>query len=154
MDWRGHVGLNLAVLSLVGMLFNFYDVKYSIIVAVSTLFSSLPDIDLRLEVSHRKYTHNVLFALVFSILFGCGTYYLVHDFNLGFSIMFSALIIHIVGDLMTYKPFNPFAPFTKEKYSFRLFRSSSKVVNNALMMIGSVLYGMYLAGLIYMKITH
>ena len=154
MNWRGHVGLNLAILSIVGMLFNFYDINYSIVVAVSTLFSSLPDIDLKLEIGHRKYTHNILFALVFSMLFGCATYYIIHDFTLGFSIMFSALIIHIVGDLMTYKPFNPFAPFTRGSYSFRLFRSSSKAVNNVLMALGSILYSMYLVGLIYMKSTH
>lgn len=154
MNWRGHVGLNLAVLSVVGMLFNFYDINYGIVVAASTLFSSLPDIDLKLEIGHRKYTHNILFALVFSMLFGYATYYIIHDFTLGFSIMFSALIIHIVGDLMTYKPFNPFAPFTRGNYSFRLFRSSSKAVNNALMVLGSILYSMYLVGLIYIKTIH
>jgi len=153
MNWRGHAGLNLAVLSVVGMLFNFYDIHYSIIVAVSTIFSSLPDIDLKLEIGHRKYTHNILFALIFSALFGYATYYVIHDFTLGFSIMFSALIIHIVGDLMTYKPFNPFAPFTRGSYSFKLFRSSSKTVNNALMALGVIMYLMYVAQFIYTKLT-
>ncbi len=153
MNWRGHAGLNLTVLSVVGMLFNFYNIHYSVIVAVSALFSSLPDIDLKLEIGHRKYTHNILFALVFSALFGYATYYIIHDFTLGFSIMFSALIIHIVGDLMTYKPFNPFAPFTNGNYSFKLFKSSSKAVNNSLMFLGAVMYLMYIVQLIYTRLT-
>ena len=153
MNWRGHAGLNLAVLSIIGMLFNFYDIHYGIIVAVSTIFSSLPDVDLKLEIGHRKFTHNVWFALAFSALFGYGTYYIIHDFTLGFSIMFSALIIHIVGDLMTYKPFNPFAPFTHGSYSFKLFKSSSKAVNNSLMVLGAIMYLMYVVQFIYAKLA-
>jgi len=143
MNWRGHAGLNLTVLSVIGLLFDIYGINYYVIMVISTALSSLPDIDLRMEISHRKYTHNIFFALVLSVMFGYVTYYVIHDFYLGFSVMFTSLVIHIVGDLMTYKPFNPLAPLVRGAYSFKLFKSSSKVVNNALIFLGSLMYFVY-----------
>jgi len=143
MYFRGHVGLTLLTLSFFMYVFDFKGHQYLLIILLAAALSSLPDIDIRLELPHRKYTHNVFVALVISIGFGYLTYILIHDFSLGFSSMFIALILHIIGDLMTYKPFKPLAPFQRRASSFRLFHSSNKYVNNGFLILGIIAFLIY-----------
>ena len=103
----------------------------------------MPDIDIKLELPHRKYTHNVFVALVISVGFGYLTYMFLRDFSLGFLPMFAAFVLHIIGDLMTYKPFKPLAPFQRRATSFKLFRSSNKYVNNGLLILGILVFSIY-----------
>ncbi|OYT47560.1 MAG: hypothetical protein B6U85_04945 [Desulfurococcales archaeon ex4484_42] len=143
MNLKGHVGLTLLALSSLMYIFDFRSYNYLLMVLLATALSSLPDIDIRLELPHRKYTHNVFVALIVSIGFGYLTYILLHDFSLGFTPMFAAFILHIIGDLMTYKPFKPLAPFQRRASSFRLFRSSNKYVNNGLLILGILIFFIY-----------
>ncbi len=144
MHWRGHVGLTLLVLSSLAYVLELRGVNYLVIIALATLLCSLPDIDISLEIPHRKYTHNVFFGLAVAIGFGYATKILFNDFNLGFTSMFAAFILHIVGDLMTYQSFKPLAPFQKRSVSYKLFRSSNKVVNDSLAILGSISFIIYL----------
>lgn len=150
MDWRGHAGLTLAVLSIAGYLLKIADLRYNAVILLATALSSIPDIDLKVEIPHRKYTHNVFFGLALSALFGYGTYYVINDFTLGFASMAIAFLLHIAGDLLTYRSFNPLAPVAGRPVSLKLFRSSNKAVNAGLMLIGGLLYLLYIARVVYL----
>jgi len=143
MNLKGHVGLTLLVLSSLMYVFDFRSYNYLLMVLLATALSSLPDIDIKLELPHRKYTHNVFVALVISVGFGYLTYMFLRDFSLGFLPMFAAFVLHIIGDLMTYKPFKPLAPFQRRATSFKLFRSSNKYVNNGLLILGILVFSIY-----------
>ncbi len=144
MHWRGHVGLTLLVLSSLAYILELRGINYLVIIVLATLLCSLPDIDISLEIPHRKYTHNVFFGLAVATGFGYATEILFNDFNLGFTSMFAAFILHIVGDLMTYQPFKPLAPFQRRGVSYKLFRSSNKVVNDSLAITGLIAFIIYL----------
>jgi len=144
LHWRGHVGLTLLVLSSLAYLLDLRGLNYLVIIVLATLLCSLPDIDISLEIPHRKYTHNVFFGLIISVGFGYATYVLLNDFNIGFTSMFAAFILHIIGDLMTYQPFKPLAPFQRRGVSYKLFRSSNRVVNDTLAVLGALAFAIYL----------
>ncbi len=145
MNSKGHAGLNMATLSALGLLLKIEDPYFNLIIILSTALVSLPDIDLRLEIAHRKYTHNIFLAVIVAFLAGLLTMHLIGDFELGFISMLTAFLTHILGDLMTYRPFNPLAPLTKGNYSLKLFRSNNPAVNNTVLLVGVLTYALYLA---------
>ena len=98
------------------------------------MFSILPDIDLRLEMRHRRYTHNLLA----SALIGVATSQAGLGFSMGFATCLLGYVCHILGDLLTYMSFPPLWPIIKKEVSLRLFRSSDRAVNSAFMTIGSL----------------
>ena len=63
--------------------------------------STLPDIDLSLEIKHRTYTHNVLFAIVAGSLMALLFRSTFLGFWKGFATGFLAVILHILGDILT-----------------------------------------------------
>ena len=109
--------------------------QYLEIAFITAALITLPDIDLRLEIAHRKYTHNILFATIVGVLLG---FYFkpLGGFHIGFLAGFSAVWIHILGDLFTYMEFAPLWPFIKKKTSLKLFKSSSKRANNTFLILG------------------
>jgi len=145
MYFRGHVGLTLLTLSLLAYLFDFEGLRYVIMIIIASALSSLPDIDIRLEIPHRKYTHNIIFALIISLGSGYLTFKLFNDFSLGFTPMFAAFTMHIIGDLMTYRPFKPLAPFQRRATAFKLFRSSNPIINNGLLILGIIAFINYIS---------
>ena len=125
---RGHLGLGLIIFFLLFSFFRVTDIQYLETAFLALALVTLPDIDLRLEIAHRKYTHNILFAIIMGIAFG----FALESFSfwIGFIAGFSAIIIHILGDILTYMPFAPLWPFYKKKVSLKLFRSSNRYANN------------------------
>lgn len=144
-DWRGHAGLNLLVTSVAAILLGFGNDFTNKLIIFSTVMAALPDIDIRLEIPHRKYTHNIFFGLAAGVVVGYVFKEFGQPFDLGFWSVMVAVIIHILGDLMTYRSFNPIAPIGgKKKFSIRLFKSSNNAVNTAFLLVGAMAYYAYL----------
>lgn len=144
MNLRGHVGFTLTVLSLAFMLLDLRDFYYVKVLVLSAGFSSLPDIDLRIGLPHRRYTHNLIFVAATSILFGYLTSTFLNDFNLGFYSVIAAGVLHIISDVMTYMGFTPFYPLSSKNIALRLFKSNNRFVNNFLAVSGTLLLVIYL----------
>jgi len=145
MNPRGHVGLNLLITSLVAYALGLRGVYVNSIILFSTALSTLPDIDIRLRIAHRKYTHNVFLAIIIAFGLGYLTHVLGLGFNLGFWSVFAGISTHLLGDLMTYRGFNPISPIGDRNYSLKLFKSSNKAVNEAFLITGVLTYLLYLA---------
>jgi len=143
-DGRGHAGLNLLITSIAAYVLGYVGWRVNAIIILSTLLSSLPDIDLRLELPHRKYTHNVLFAILVGAAAGIITDLLGLGFGLGFYSVCVGVLTHIVGDLMTYRSFAPLYPLTTKKVSLKLFHSSNRLVNSTFLVLGLASYATYL----------
>ncbi len=133
MKREGHVGLALFLSSLLMYIFNCLSLK---VVILSVIFSTFPDVDLRLGIAHRKYTHSLPIAFVFSILFGKFCSMVGIGFFQGFAGSFIGISSHIIGDLLTYRPFAPFYPIWKRKFSLGLFRSDNVIANYILLIAG------------------
>ncbi len=114
------------------------------VIILSTILSTLPDIDLKLELPHRKYTHNVLFALLAGSAAGIVTSVLGLSFELGFYSVCVGVLTHLLGDLLTYRSFAPLYPLIKRRFSLKLFHSSDKYVNSVFLLIGGASYFVFL----------
>ena len=108
-----------------------------------TALSTLPDIDLKLEIAHRRYTHNVLAALAFGLLIGYILKGTVVGFLGGFIAGFGGTLLHLLGDIFTYKPFKPLWPFLNREVALELFSSDDHLVNRALWALGVVIATLY-----------
>ncbi len=149
MNLRGHVGLTLTVLMSVFIATRSRLESWVLFTALSIMTSSLPDIDLRLKLPHRKYTHNLLFILITSIFFGYITSLLLNNFTLGFLSTLSSGLLHLLGDLMTYIGFAPFYPISGRMVALRLFKSDNKFINNLMLFTGMILLTYYVVGMSY-----
>lgn len=138
MDRRGHAGFALVVASLVAQALGLALREGLLFISLSAIFSALPDIDLRLELKHRRYTHNLLVALLVSALIGMATSHAGLGFATGFTTCFLGYLCHILGDLLTFMSFPPLWPMVKKEVSLRLFRSSDRAVNSTFMLVGSL----------------
>ncbi len=137
MHREGHVGLSLAVASGIMALVHRWDLPTLAIVLV---FSTFPDIDLRIGIAHRKWTHNLFFALLSGVVFGYVTYEVGLGFLRGFLGAFGGVCLHILGDLLTYRAFAPLYPVSNRKFSLGLFRSDNRVVNLLMLVLGSLAF--------------
>jgi len=143
MNYKGHAGLTLTTLSLISIIYGVKSSWWTTLIIFSTAFSSIPDIDLRFEIPHRKYTHNIFFILVLSMAFGVVTAYVISDFTLGFLAIFLGGTLHVFGDLMTYMSFCPLCPIYRRSLALRLFKSNNSLINNALLLIGISAFVVY-----------
>lgn len=125
MNRFGHIGFALLVLS---PLIDKFDLGYILIAVASTLF---PDIDLRLKIGHRKYTHNITFGFLVGIL----VFMLSKSSWLAFLVLMS-IFAHILADLLTIQKFAPLYPFSKKKYALKLFKSNNTAINTAVLLLG------------------
>ncbi len=114
------------------------------VIILSTIFSTLPDTDLKLELPHRKYTHNVLFALLAGSAAGIVTSVLGLSFELGLYSVCVGVLTHILGDLLTYRSFAPLYPLVRRRFSLKLFHSSDRYVNSVFLLLGGATYFVYL----------
>ncbi|NHW44925.1 MAG: metal-dependent hydrolase [Candidatus Verstraetearchaeota archaeon] len=140
MDRRGHAGFTLIVASLAAQALGLALQAGLLFISLSAVFSVLPDIDLRLEIRHRRYTHNLLVALLASALIGMVASQAGLGFFTGFVTCLLGYLCHILGDLLTYMSFPPLWPVVKKEVSLRLFRSSDRAVNSAFMFAGSLAF--------------
>ncbi|GBF08654.1 hypothetical protein apy_03790 [Aeropyrum pernix] len=150
MNRDGHLGMAMAI---VFGAYSVLDIKSTESLIVGFLIvglSTLPDIDLALEIAHRKYTHNLAASIVAGLLLGAvlemGGFKGL-GFIEGFVAGFTAVWIHILGDLLTYMEFQPFWPISRRKIALKLFKSSNRAVNRAMATLGSAI-------MIYYFITH
>jgi len=143
LDWRGHLGFNLLVTSTLFYLINLSGVEINRILIASSVLSSLPDIDLRLELPHRKITHNIFFGLIISLTAGYIASYLGFSFEVVTFSFLIAFITHLLGDLLTKMPFRPLYPLVKTPVALRLFRSSSNIINTLFLILGVAAYYVY-----------
>ncbi len=135
---EGHVGFSLIFLSIAMYLTDSWDEMSLITALIALVFSTFPDLDLKIGVGHRKYTHSFLFALIFGILTGLITYKIGFGFYPGFLGAFAGINLHIIADLMTYRRFAPLWPVSNKKFSLGLFRSDNRYVNRVLLIAGLI----------------
>ena len=145
MHREGHAGLSFVLFSPFLLLFKILSAETSYLVMTGILIaglSSLPDLDLEWEIKHRGITHTVVFGMVLGILFAFlfGYSWPLIGWFIGFSAGFGSTASHLIGDSLTYMPFQPFYPFSKKKVSYGLFKASNQNVNFGLLIIGLVLF--------------
>ena len=147
MHAKGHFGLTLLVLSVFSIPIGFGPDNVMIfIIIISAGLSSIPDVDIRLGIKHRGLTHNILFAIIIGILFGILFGYssgLVYGL-IGFVSGFLGVMLHLLGDLMTYQPFKPLWPFDKREISYGFFAAKSKTANKGFLTLGIVAFMGYI----------
>lgn len=143
MNHKGHAGLTLLILSPIFFLLNLKDFNSIATLIFAVGFSWLPDIDLDLEIAHRTYTHNVLFAIIACIAFGFPFNYAGMWF-VGFMGAFLGTICHLLGDLLTHMEFKPLAPFLNMEIALDWFDSNDRGINNGMMTTGSLVFLLYL----------
>lgn len=144
MDRDGHLGLALLIFFGLGYLFRQFSDEYLIIGLLATWFSSLPDIDIRLRIRHRGFTHSIFTGILIGLAMGYIFHYTGFGFYMGFIPVILGYIFHILGDLFTYQPFKPFYPFLDIEISFKLFRSDNMVINRVFLMAGVSVLALYL----------
>ena len=141
MHAKGHFGLTLLVLSVFSIPIGFGPDNIMIfIIFLSAGLSSIPDIDLKLGIKHRGLTHNILFAIIVGILFGVLFGYsseILYGF-VGFISGFLGVMLHLLGDLMTYQPFKPLWPFDDREVSYGFFAAKSKTANEGFLILGII----------------
>ncbi len=137
MHREGHIGFSLVVLSILMSILNHWDLLTAII---ALGFSIFPDIDLKLGIAHRKWTHNIFFGLIAGLAFGYITELSGLGFKAGFLGAFGGVILHIMGDLLTYRAFAPLYPFSKRSIALGLFRSDNAIVNRLMLILGILIF--------------
>ncbi|MCD6324482.1 MAG: metal-dependent hydrolase [Desulfurococcales archaeon] len=139
------MGFNLLLTSAAAYLLGLKGFEVNAVIIASTALSTLPDIDIRLRITHRKYTHNIFFGLAAGVALGLATHWLGIGFLLGFASAVVGVGTHLLADLMTYRGFNPVAPLGGGVRSLKLFRSSNRAVNDAFLVAGAITYLLYVA---------
>ena len=148
MNSKGHFGLALLVMSLIMLPFGFLgnNVLIFLIIVLSAGLSALPDIDLQLEIQHRGFTHNIFFALIIGILFGImfgyssGIWYGIVGFLGGFM----GIMIHLLGDMMTFMEFKPLWPFSQIEVAYGWFYADSQLANKGFFYLGIFAFAGYI----------
>lgn len=146
MNHNGHFGLTLLIFSVLMLPFGFSEGAIAVMFLAAGL-SSLPDIDINLEIKHRGFTHNIFFALVIGIIFGILFSYSTSDILwgiMGFTTGFGGVVCHLLGDAFTSMKFEPLWPFSHRKVGLGWFESGNKQVNDGMMTAGSIVFVLYL----------
>ena len=146
----GHFGLTLLITSLIMIPFG-YNENGLILIVLSALLSTLPDIDLEwqksgLPIHHRGPTHSLSFAILAGIIIG-GLFFWTHKtllwVGLGFLSAFVGVLCHLIGDSFTYHSFKPLWPFSEKEIAFGLFGANNKAVNEGLLTVGGLAFIFY-----------
>ena len=144
----GHYGVALLVYAPVGGVLVALGFAALAVVggAVVLALTPVPDWDQRIPfVSHRGVTHTVLFALVVGAVIGgvgsaVGTSLSLGSNALlagvGFLVGGTAILAHLLADVITPAGIAPFWPFSGRNYSFGLARADNMVANYALLAAG------------------
>ena len=146
MHSKGHFGLALGVMSLLMIPFGLgANNLVFLTVLLSAMLSALPDLDIKWGLPHRRITHNILFALIIGILFGVMFGYAsgIWYFFVGFIGGFMGIMLHLLGDVMTYMKFKPFYPFSYKEYAWGLFPAKSRTANDGFFAVGIICFFAY-----------
>ncbi len=136
MHREGHIGFSLLISSIVMWILNCWSNEALLTTLIALGFSTFPDIDLKLGIAHRKWTHSVFFGMASGVAFGYILAMSGLPFEVGFVGAFGGVVLHILGDMLTYKPFAPFYPISKRKFALGLFRSDNVLVNRLMLAAG------------------
>ncbi|RLF16773.1 MAG: hypothetical protein DRJ66_02615 [Thermoprotei archaeon] len=138
---KGHAGMALLITFAILSLLRLTSME-SIITALLTVAAvTIPDIDIKLEIKHRKYTHNILAALILGLILAL--IYHPLGWYIGFTAGFLAVMIHALGDLFTIMPFAPLWPFYRKEISLKWFRYDNPIANNAFLTLGVAMFFTY-----------
>lgn len=135
---RGHAGFASMLVFSVLALFRSRDFDAITLGFLVVSFSAVPDIDIRLEIAHRRYTHNIAFATLFGLFLGWAFWNTKFGFLGGFLAGFGGVVVHILGDVMTYMKFAPLYPISRREVALGLFRSNDPDVNNFFSVLGGL----------------
>jgi len=138
---KGHAGMALLITFSTLSLLKLTSMKCIVTAFLTVAAVTIPDIDIKLEIRHRKYTHNILAALILGLVLALIYYPL--GWYVGFIAGFSAVIIHVLGDLFTIMPFAPLWPFYKKEVSLKWFRYDNPIANNVFWILGVVAFFTY-----------
>jgi len=140
------LGFSLLILSIIAIPFG---ISWHVIIVIflTVFLSSFPDIDVKIGISHRTITHTILFALIAGITFGVLFGAVIKEDNwylLGFLAGFGGVLLHLVGDLMSYMKFKPLYPFSSRKVAFGWFRADDIIANYGFFILGWIAFFVYL----------
>ncbi len=117
---------------------------YLVAAAVAVGLSVLPDVDVELMLRHRGVTHSLLAAFMVGLVVGAASASTPLGVQGGFAAGFTGVVLHILGDALTYTPLRPLWPLSKQGVALRLFRSNDRVVNHLFMALGVAAAALYL----------
>jgi len=116
---------------------------------VSLALASLPDVDQRLPgVDHRGVTHTVGFALAVGLALGALGWLLGRGAGpgttaefaaVGFAVGTTAIVSHLLADVITPMGITPFWPVSDRHYTFGICRADNTLANYALLGLGVAL---------------
>ena len=147
MHSKGHWGLALLLMSIIAIPFGFGPNNIIILIVLFTAFlSTIPDIDIHFEIAHRTFTHNVFFALLVAVILGILFGFIggIELISIGFIAGFMGIMTHLLGDLMTYKEFKPFAPLSQIQISWCWFPAESETANIGFFVSGWIAFFIYI----------
>lgn len=148
---EGHLGLSLLLGSPVASALIYYGfvVESLLYLFIVSFFSSLPDIDIRLQksalgdifnITHRGITHTVWFGLLFGSFLGSTIYVGYEDPILTATIAFagfSVVIFHSIGDMITQYGINYIPPLT-DKIAFKWCNYNNRWANYGYLALGII----------------
>ncbi len=143
MNREGHAGFSLIMMSLFLSITGLWNGQWLTILFLAVGFSMLPDIDIRFEIPHRRFTHNIIFAFISGLGTGILFEYVGRNFWTGFGGAFAGSILHITGDFLTLMPFAPLSPFVSKKIALGLFRADNLVINRIILVLGIVTFFLF-----------
>ena len=134
----GHIGISLVILSIIALIFklNLHDPNILVPFAIIIGLTSLPDIDIKFEIPHRGFTHSLLFSIIVGIIG-----YLLFGI-IGLIAGFGVIILHILGDILTYQKVRFLWPF-KGDISLGLCQADNPIANYGFLILGVFVF--YLA---------
>ncbi|RLF16606.1 MAG: hypothetical protein DRN06_05060, partial [Thermoprotei archaeon] len=141
---RGHLGLALLISFGLLVLLKVKDFNAVLVAAIATALSTLPDVDLKLGLPHRKYTHNVTVGVIAGVAVGILFLDTSIGFLGGFLGGFGGVLLHLIGDAFTHRSFKPFLPFSGLEVGFKVFRSSNRLVNEGFLCLGLAVTALYI----------
>lgn len=79
------------------------------------------------------------FCLLFGTVVGETIWYVI-----GFLAGFGGVVLHLIGDLMTYMAFKPLYPFSSREVAFGWFNADNIIVNHVFFLLGWIVFFVYL----------
>ncbi|RZN60719.1 metal-dependent hydrolase [Methanonatronarchaeum sp. AMET6-2] len=153
---EGHIGLCLLFYTPIVYTGQHIGVPWILLIlstATAISIANIPDIDLKTTfLSHRGFTHTILFALITGTTTGFLYLGIASLFNpfpleiriavllLGFLTGFLAITSHIAGDMLTPMGVKPYWPLKNKKISLSLFKARNRLANTIFLALGIIIY--------------
>jgi inner membrane protein len=146
---RGHTGVNLLLYAPVSFLLVRREAFVLLVIGLIGFvgLSSFPDVDQRLPIKHRGWTHTVWFAALVGAAYAAFWWW-IEPSSLprrtvgagAFVAGAGGILGHVTGDALTPMGVRPFAPLWRERFTIRLTKASSRGANAVLFALGGALW--------------